>query len=83
MGEGSTLLDFFDFISNSVLMPIVAICTCIFVGFIIKPKAIIDEIRQSSTFGAAGAWAFMIKFVAPVLVLVILVTNILPYLGIG
>ena len=83
LGEGSTLLDFFDFISNSVLMPIVAICTCIFVGFIIKPKTIIDEIRQSSTFGAAGAWAFMIKFVAPVLVLIILVTNILPYLGIG
>ena len=83
LGEGSTLLDFFDFISNSVLMPIVAICTCIFVGFIIKPQAIIDEIRQSSTFGAAGAWAFMIKFVAPVLVAIILITNILPYLGIG
>ena len=39
MGEGTTLLDFFDFISNSVIMPIVALLTCIFVGWIIKPKA--------------------------------------------
>ena len=38
---GMSLLDFFDFVSNSVLMPIVAILTCAFVGFIIKPKAII------------------------------------------
>ncbi len=83
LGEGSTLLDFFDFISNSILMPIVAIATCIFVGFIIKPQTIIDEIKQSSKFGCAGAWAFMIKYVAPILVALILITNILPYLGIG
>lgn len=50
MGEGTTLLDFFDFISNSVIMPIVALLTCIFVGWIIKPKAIVDEVKISSEF---------------------------------
>ena len=30
--------DFFDFISNTVLMPIVALLTCIFIGFIVKPQ---------------------------------------------
>ncbi len=78
LGEGTQLLDFFDFLSNSVMMPIVALLTCIFVGWIIKPKAIIDEVRESSKFKLAGAWTVMIKYIAPVLVIVILVANVLP-----
>lgn len=78
MGEGTTLLDFFDFLSNSVLMPIVAILTCIFVGWIIKPKPLVDEIEISSPFSAKKAWIVMIKYIAPILVAVILITNILP-----
>lgn len=78
IGEGSTLLDFFDFISNSVLMPIVAILTCVFVGWIIKPKTLVEEIEISSEFKAEKAWVVMIKYIAPILVAVILITNILP-----
>ena len=78
LGPGTQLLDFFDFISNSVMMPIVAFLTCVFVGWIIKPKAIIDEVRGSSKFALAGAWSVMIKFIAPVLVAAILVANVLP-----
>ncbi len=78
LGEGTQLLDFFDFISNSVMMPIVALLTCVFVGWIIKPKTIIDEVRVSSKFKLAGAWTVMIKYIAPVLVVVILVANVLP-----
>ena len=78
LGEGTQLLDFFDFLSNSVMMPIVALLTCIFVGWIIKPKEIIDEVRVSSKFKLAGAWTVMIKYIAPILVIAILVTNLLP-----
>ena len=78
LGPGTQLLDFFDFLSNSVMMPIVALLTCIFVGWIIKPKEIVDEVRVSSKFKLAGAWTVMIKYVAPVLVIVILVANVLP-----
>ena len=80
IGEGSTLLDFFDFISNSVLMPIVAILTCVFVGWIIKPKTLVEEIEISSEFKAEKAWVVMIKYIAPILVAVILITNILPFI---
>lgn len=76
LGAGSTLLDFFDFISNSVIMPIVALLTCVFVGWIIKPKTLTDEIKLSGPFRAEKAWVFMIKFVAPVLVTVILVASV-------
>jgi len=78
LGPGTQLLDFFDFISNSVMMPIVALLTCIFVGWVIKPQIIIDEVRESSDFKLAGAWTVMIKYIAPVLVIAILLTNVIP-----
>ena len=78
LGPGTQLLDFFDFLSNSVMMPIVALLTCVFVGWIIKPKEIIDEVRESSEFKLAGVWTIIIKYIAPVLVIVILVANVLP-----
>lgn len=81
LGEGSTILDFLDFLSNSVMMPIVAILTCIFVGWIIKPKEIIDEVRISSKFSLAKAWTVMIKYIAPVLIFVILVSYVAMQFG--
>lgn len=77
LGDGSTLLDFFDFISNSVIMPIVAFLTCFFVGWVIKPKTLIAEVRASSRFRLAGAWTVMIKYIAPILVVIILLANVL------
>lgn len=80
LGAGSSLLDFMDFISNSVLMPIMAILTCVFVGWIIKPKPLVDEIEISSEFKAEKAWVAMIKYIAPILIAAILITNVLPFI---
>ncbi|MEG2934793.1 MAG: sodium-dependent transporter, partial [Gordonibacter sp.] len=65
LGAGTTMLDFFDFISNSVLMPIVALLTCIFVGWVVKPKLIVREVTLSGPFKLEKAWTIMIKYVAP------------------
>ena len=81
LGPGSTMLDFFDFLSNSVMMPIAALLTCIFVGWIIKPKVLIEEIKQSSSFKLEKVWVVMIKYIAPVLVTVILVAYVAAQLG--
>jgi NSS family neurotransmitter:Na+ symporter len=80
-----TLLDmdfltFFDFISNSVLMPIVALLTCLFVGWVLKPKTLIEEAQFKD--GTAKLFAVMIRFVAPVFILLILVSSVLNGLGI-
>ena len=62
--NGMSILDIMDFTSNSVLMPIVALFTCIFVGFIIKPKSIADEVKESDgSFRAEGMFNIMIKWV--------------------
>lgn len=81
LGEGSSILDFLDFISNSVMMPIAAIMTCIFVGWIIKPKVIIDEVRTNTKFAAAKAWTVMIKYIAPVCIILILIAYVAQTFG--
>lgn len=81
LGAGSTLLDFFDFISNSVLMPVVALLTCLFVGWIVKPQLITREVELSGPFRLERAWTLMIKYVAPVLVTVILVAFVAAQFG--
>lgn len=80
---GMSILDFFDFISNNILMPVVALLTCLFIGYVIKPKAIIDEVMlSSSNFRSQKSYSFIIKYVAPIFILLILISSILNALGI-
>ena len=69
-------LDFFDYISNNVLMPIAALLTSIFVGYVLKPKAIIDEVKISSKFRLEKLFVVIIKYVAPVMLIIILLTSL-------
>lgn len=73
LGPGTTLLDFMDFISNSVMMPIAALMACVFVGWVVKPQVVIDEVRSSGKFSGERLFVVMVKYVAPVLLVVILV----------
>lgn len=77
-----SFLDFFDFISNSILMPIAAFLTCIFIGYIIKPPVIIEEIESSSPFKRKSLFIIMIKYIAPIFILIILISSVLGTLGI-
>ncbi len=79
---GLQMLDFFDFISNSIIMPIVALATCIFVGYVLKPKAIIEEVELNKKFSLKGLFTIMIKYVAPVFIVLILISSVLDVFGI-
>ncbi len=80
--NGMSILDIMDFVSNSVLMPIVAFFTCIFVGFIIKPKAVADEVKETDgTFKSEGMFNIVIKWVAPIFLVIILASSIASGLG--
>lgn len=79
---GMTILDIFDFLSNSILMPIVAFLTCIFVGYIIKPKALIDEIALNNKFKSQKLFVVVIKYIAPICIILILISSVLDVLGI-
>lgn len=79
---GMSVLDFFDFITNSVMMPIVAFCICVFVGYVVKTKTVVNEVKRSSPFKREKLFVVMIKYVAPVCIVLILVSSILDALGI-
>ena len=76
-----TILDMFDFASNSILMPIVAFLTCIFVGYIIKPKSVIEEIEITGRFKNKKLFVVMIKYIAPICIVLILISSLLDALG--
>ena len=61
------------FSSSLSLLPI----TCIFVGFVIKPKAIIEEVEaEGATFRGKRLFTFVIKYIAPWFMLVVLISSI-------
>jgi NSS family neurotransmitter:Na+ symporter len=81
---GMPLLEFFDFSMNSVLMPIVAALTCIFIGWVLTPKRILAECgRNGCSTGFKGFYIVMVKYFAPILVIAILVSEICRILKIG
>ncbi|MBQ6136743.1 MAG: sodium-dependent transporter [Kiritimatiellae bacterium] len=70
-------LDFFDFITNSALMPIVATATCIFVGWVLGPKSVIEEVEaEGRRFRAKHLYTVMVKYIAPAFMIAILVSEI-------
>jgi NSS family neurotransmitter:Na+ symporter len=83
---GMTILDMSDFLSNSVLMPIVAFLTCILIGWCSKPDGVLEEINiglDGKPFRQKKSYLVTIRFVAPVLLMIILLQafNVFSFLG--
>ena len=76
-GSNSQILDIMDYVSNSVLMPVVAIATCILVGWVIKPQTIIDEITLGGVrFRRRSLYVAMVKYITPVMLAVLLAQSL-------
>lgn len=79
---GMSILDFFDFLTNSVMMPIAAIFICILVIKAVGLDNISQEVRLSSKFKREKAYRFLIRGLVPAGLLVILVSSVLNAFGI-
>ena len=76
-GSHAQVLDIMDYISNNFLMPLVAIGTCILIGWIVKPTTVIDEVEKSgSKFGRKKLYIIMIKYIAPILLVILLLKSL-------
>lgn len=72
---GYQFLDFYDFISNNVIMPILALLTCILIGYFAKTKFVEDEVLcGEEKINASGLYKVMILVVCPIFMLAILLT---------
>ena len=74
---GYQILDFFDFFSNNLLMPIVALLTAVLIGWVVKPKYVIEEVSLSGTFHAKKLYCTMITYIVPVCMVIILLSSFL------
>ena len=71
------LLEFFDFLTGTIMMPLVVLFTCILVGYFFKTKLILDEMDLKEQSVMRTVLMFMIKFVCPICIAVIFLTNII------
>lgn len=79
---GMDFLTFMDFITNSVLMPITALLTCVFAAYVLKPRAVIEEVKLSSAFKHEKLYVFVLKYLAPIAILAILISSVLNSFGV-
>lgn len=76
-GAVGQILDVLDYISNNCLMPLVALLTCILVGWVVKPKTIIEEVCLGGyRFSRKGLYIAMIKVIAPILLFILLIQSV-------
>ena len=69
---GQQLLDVVDYISNSFLMPLISLLTCLLIGWVVKPRWIVEEMEGSGhIFKRKKLYAFMIRYAAPILMTVL------------
>lgn len=74
---GMQFLDFFDFLTNTVMMPIAAIATCLLVSRVIGVEKIEAEVTaDGAPFKRKKIFAFMIRFLCPVFAGIILISSI-------
>lgn len=80
---GMQLLDFFDFLTNSVMMPVAAIATCLLVSRVMCVRKIEEEMTQENgTFKRKKIFNFMIKYLCPIFAAVILISTVANAFGI-
>ncbi len=72
-GKNAQILDIMDYLSNYILMPVVAISSCILIGWVVKPKFVTEEVTLGGhKFGRQKLYTVMVKFVTPVLLFILL-----------
>ena len=78
---GMQILDFVDFLTNSVMMPIAALATCFLILKVVGLQTISEEIERSSKFKRKKLYGFFMKYLAPLCITIILLSSIANVLG--
>ena len=73
-GVVGQLLDIMDYLSNFLLMPIISISTCILIGWVTKPKWVVEEMEEGGhKFNRKLLYSAIIKYFAPVMMVILLI----------
>ena len=79
---GMQFLDFFDFLTNSVMMPLAAMATCLLIVRVIGVDKIAAELmKDGALFQRRAVFNFMIKYLCPFFVAIILFSSLASVFG--
>ena len=78
---GMDILSFFDFLTNSVMMPVASACVCLLILLVTGPEKIEEEITFSSAFRRRKVFRFVLRYMSVMLLAVILASSILDAFG--
>ena len=80
---GMQFLDFFDFMTNSLMMPVAALATCLLIVRVVGVDKVEEEVRsEGAPFNKKPVFVFMIKYICPFFVGIIFLSSIAGVLGI-
>jgi len=75
-GSTGQILDVLDYLSNYILMPVVALASCLLIGWVAKPDTVLNEVtKNGEKFHRRTLYKIMVRFVAPALIIVILLMS--------
>ena len=79
---GMQFLDFSDFLTNSVMMPIAAFCICLLVTIRMGTDAVEEEVEKfGHPFKRKGIFNFTIRYLSPFILAVILISSVASVFG--
>ncbi len=68
-----TRFDLYDYLTTNIMLPLGGLLTAVFAGWILAKEASRDELRMGSSY---GVWRVLIRFVAPVGIIVVFIANL-------
>ena len=72
---GFSFFEFMDFLTASVMLPLTGLFIAIFVGWIMKPDTVREELSDESS-RVFLFWRWVLRFISPLLVLVVFVLGL-------
>ena len=83
-GWSDCWLDFFDCVSEGIMMPLGALLMCLCIGWEVGPKVVDDEVTlEGNTFKSKGFFNICVKFITPIAMLLVLAGQLDSFFGFG
>jgi len=73
---GKSAFDLMDFITSSIMMPIAAIITCVFLGYFVDKKLLEEKFLKHTSKSLFNIWYILVKYVVPFIILILLLNKV-------
>ncbi|MDA3047194.1 sodium-dependent transporter [Campylobacter sp. JMF_08 NE1] len=70
---GKGFFDILDFLTSNIMLPLGALSSAIFVGFVMKKSLLAEFFGEDMSKGAFEIWYFSLRFIAPFAIIIIMV----------